>query len=484
MARRDFQLFTERIAVEPEPQLHHRYLIAKLQDVADGYINRLMVFMPPGSAKSTYASVLYPPWYLGRHEDGKVITASYGQKLSRRFGKKARNILYSDEYRAIFGYGLSGGNAAKDEWETEVGGEYTATSVDGSVTGRRAGVIIIDDPIKGRKEADSEVTRETCWEWYRTDMRSRLLPGGAIVIIQTRWHEDDLSGRILPEDYDGKSGRIAAKDGEIWEVVCLRAEAEENDPLGRKPGQILWPEWFSKEQFDQERISQGPRNWNALYQQRPAPEEGDYFKSEWLRYYDEQPANMQIYGASDYAVTADGGDYTVHMVFGIDPNDDIYLLDLFRAQTTSDVWVEQFIELVQKWKPLEWAEEMGQIEKGVGPFIEKRQREEQAYCYRRGFSSATDKPTRAQAIRGRMAQGKVYFPKNAPWTAKLVSELLIFPAGANDDQVDVLSLIGRMLADMSKGTVPKKPEKAKFEMDMTIQEMIDARTRKRKAAEW
>lgn len=423
--------------------------------MARGSIPRLMVFMPPGSAKSTYGSVLFPPWFMGRNPQKNIITASYGQRLSMRFGKRCRNVVGSPAFRRVFGFGLASDSSAKDEWETDRGGEFTATSVDGSVTGRRGDLILVDDPVKGRKEADSDIVRDTAWQWWISDLRTRLKPGGAIVLIMTRWHEDDIAGRILPADYDGESGDIVGRDGETWHVLSLRAEAEPGDPLGRAPGEMLWPEWFSDGMLAREKIIQGPRNWSALYQQRPAPEDGDFFKREWLRWYDEPPKHLRVYGASDYAVTADGGDYTVHGVAGVDPSDDIYLLDWWRQQTSTDVWIETFCDLVLRWKPAEWAEETGQIQRGVGPFLEKRQRERQAYCYRKQFASAADKPTRAQAIRGRMAMGKLYLPRNAPWVSDLVAELMRFPVGTHDDQVDVLSLLGRMLAEMTRASVPK-----------------------------
>jgi predicted phage terminase large subunit-like protein len=379
-----------------------------------------------------------------------------------RFGRKCRNIVARPRYGEIFGTGLAADSSAKDEWETSAGGEFTATSVDGAVTGRRGDLILVDDPVKGRAEADSETVRETAWTWWVSDLRTRLKPGGAIVLIMTRWHEDDIAGRILPADYNGESGVIRARDGELWHVISIRAEAEAGDPLERAPGVFLWPEWFRAEDLAREKIIQGPRNWAALYQQRPSPEEGDFFKREWLRWYDTPPARdtMRIYGASDYAVTADGGDFTVHGIAGVDPNDDLYVLDWWRKQTASDEWVEAFCDLVLSWKPLQWGEETGQIEKGVGPFLTKRQRERSAYCYREGFRSGSDKPTRAQSIRGRMAMGKVYLPRNAPWVNDLVAELLRFPAGKTDDQVDVLGLFGRMLDRMIKGQKPAEQSDA------------------------
>lgn len=458
-AREGLQAFVERVG-EVTPAIHHRFLIDKLERVERGEIKRLMVFMPPGSAKSTYTSILYPAWYLGRNPKSNIITASHTAELAESFGRKVRNIVGSQEFNTVFKFGLLQDSKAAGRWGVEHGGEYYAVGVGGSVTGRRADLGLIDDPVKSREDADSETIRNKTWDWYLSDFRTRLKPGASIIIIQTRWHEDDLSGRILPENYKGESGQITARDGEIWTVVSLPAIAENNDAMGRQPGQVLWPEWFSHEMFDQERATQGERNWSALYQQRPSPETGNYFKRDWIRWYDHKPAHLQMYGASDYAVTADGGDYTVHMVAGLDPNDDLYILDLWRGQTDSQEWIEQFIDLVKKWKPVEWAEESGQIIKSVGPFIDKRQTETGAYCYRRQFTSSGDKPTRAQAIRARMAQGKVYFPKNVPWVEKLISELMSFPDGKNDDQVDVLSLFGRMLSEMYKAGKPKpKPVK-------------------------
>jgi predicted phage terminase large subunit-like protein len=464
------------------PVEHHWLLIAELEAIERCENNRLMVLMPPGSAKSSYASVAFPPWYLGRNPSKAIITGSYGQRLSMRFGRKCRNIVARPRYGEIFGTGLAADSSAKDEWETSAGGEFTATSVDGAVTGRRGDVILVDDPVKGRAEADNENARETAWTWWISDLRPRLKPGGAIVLVMTHWHEDDIAGRILPADYDGQSGTIRARDGEVWRVISIRAEAEADDPLGRPVGAFLWPEWFRAEDLAREKIIQGPRNWAALYQQRPSPEEGDFFKKEWLRWYDRPPARetMRIYGASDYAVTADDGDFTVHGIAGVDPNDDIYLLDWWRKQTASDEWVEAFCDLVLTWKPLQWAEETGQIEKGVGPFLNKRQLERSAYCYRDGFRSGADKPTRAQSIRGRMAMGKVYLPRNAPWANDLVSELLRFPAGKNDDQVDVMGLFGRMLDRMVKGSKP--PEETDIWRQPTWNDLVVAHDKNRQSA--
>jgi predicted phage terminase large subunit-like protein len=240
------------------------------------------------------------------------------------------------------------------------------------------------------------------------------------------------------------------------------AKAERlDDPLGRQPGEYLWPEWFDRQHWAQ--FERNPRTWSALYQQRPAPEEGDYFRREWIRMVETLPPreSLNVYGASDYAVTSDGGDFTVHVIIGIDADGRIYLLDMWRGQTASDVWIETFCDLVLKWKPIGWAEENGQIKSGVGPHLERRQRERKAFVYREAFPTRGDKAVRAQSIRGRMALNGLYVAADAPFLADLIRELLAFPAGVHDDQVDALGLAGQLLDKMWSPSKPEEPAKKK-----------------------
>jgi predicted phage terminase large subunit-like protein len=246
-----------------------------------------------------------------------------------------------------------------------------------------------------------------------------------------------------------------------WHVLCLPAEAEKGDVLGRAVGEMLWDDDYGYGAvLRREKATQTPRNWSALYQQRPAPDEGNYFLRAWLKSYDRDPprAQLHVYGASDYAVTADGGDYTVHVVVGIDPSGRMYLLDLWREQAASDRWVEAFCDLVRRWRPLAWAEEQGQIRAGIGPFLEHRMRERKAFVLRNPMPTRGDKAIRAQSIRGRMALQGLYVPDGALWRAALEHELLTFPAGRHDDQVDALGLIGQLLDTATYGApVRKKP---------------------------
>ena len=243
--------------------------------------------------------------------------------------------------------------------------------------------------------------------------------------------------------------------GRQWEVLKLPMEAEQNDPLGRAPGEPLWPQWFTDEmRTDAKRDS---RTWSALYQQSPAPATGIYFERDWLRPAHSMPRreDLQIYGGSDYAVTADGGDWTVHVVVGMDPSNRLWLLDLWRGQTASDTWIEAFCDMVIQWKPVGWAEEQGQIKAGVGPFLDRRQRERRAFVARRQFPTRGDKAVRAQSIRGRIALDGLHYLASAPWRAAFESELMTFPAGKHDDIVDALGLVGQLLDVMVAGVPPK-----------------------------
>lgn len=478
---------------KPRKQLfgaHHLLWLECLQQVEDGKIKRLLGLLPPGSGKSIYSSVVFPTHYMGRFRGSSIIVASYGSELPRKFGRRARSIVQQPIYNRIFNTSLSEESKAADEWALTNGSEWMAAGILTGITGNRADGIVWDDLLKGREQADSDLIRQKTWDAYIDDLLTRKKPKAFEIGVTTRWHEDDPAGRILPENYNGESGLIQCRDGNEWYVVCLPAECErEDDILGRKIGEILWPEWFTKEMFAP--FKRNPRTWSSLYQQRPAPDTGVLFKSEWLKTFEQdgqtglpdgfEPGDLNIYGASDYAVTASRENYTVHIVVGVDSKNNIYVLDLWRKQETSDKWVEVFCDLVKKWKPLGWAEETGQINSAVGPFLVKRMRERQAYVARAQFPSTKSKAMRAQSIIGRMAQNGLYCPFGAHWFSEFRKELLLFDAGRFDDQVDALSLIGQVLdkmipADKSSSTkeVAKVLSTNPSECTVTLEDLFEA----------
>lgn len=436
---------------------HHLLWLKCLQMVEDGKIERLMGLMPPGSAKSIYTSVVFPTHFLGRFPKKSVIVASYGSDLPKKFGRRARGIVQQPLYKRVFDCTLSAESSAVDEWALSNGSEWMARGILTGITGNRMDGVVWDDLIKGREQADSDTVRQKTWDAYMDDLMTRKKPKAWEVGINTRWHEDDPAGRILPKNYDGESGWMQGSDGNDWYVVCLPAEADRpDDPLGRKIGEILWPEWFTKEHFAP--YKRNARTWSALFQQKPAPAEGTFFQAEWLRPYGptqtvkEPPREtLSVYGASDYAVSEDEGDHTVHVVVGLDPLGRLFLLDLWRKQTGPKEWIESFCNLVERWRPIGWAQEKGQIKSSVGPFLTERLRKRRLFISRADFPSSVAKEIRAQSIRGRMDMDGLYVPMDAPWFPDFKRELLAFPAGRHDDQVDALGLIGLILDKMVVG---------------------------------
>jgi predicted phage terminase large subunit-like protein len=419
-ARNSLLGFTEHTNPLYQRANHHEQIAAKLEAVERGEIDRLMIFMPPRHGKSELASKRFPAWCLGRQPSRQIIAASYNSDLASDFGRNVRNIVAEPEFGQVFpSVSLAADSQAANRMNTNHGGAYVAAGVGTAVTGRGAHIALIDDPFKDREEADSERRRDTVWDWYRSTLFTRLMPGGAIVLIQTRWHEDDLAGRLLESE------------GDQWDVLEL--------PAINAEGKALWPEWYDVRALDRIRATVGQREWSALYQQRPQPDDGTYFQRAWFKEWDKLPA-VRYYGSSDYAVTDGDGDYTVHSVWGIGPDGDIYRVERWRGQTSSDVWIERKLDLIAKYKPLAWFGEGGVIQKAIEPMLKRRMRERNVHCRLEWMSSVHDKPTRARSFQAMAASGRVKFEKGAD-----LSEFLVFPAGKNDDDVDTASLIGRAI---------------------------------------
>lgn len=443
---------------------HLILLQQKLQEVADGTLKRLMVFMPPGSAKSTYCSVVFPAWVMGRKQRQNVILATYASDLARKLGRRGRSIVKQPIYREIMGLGLSADTNAADEWALTNENEFMAGGIRSGMTGNRAHLIVIDDPIKGREEAESKLIRDKTWDEYRDSVRTRLVPGGAIVIIQTRWHEDDLSGRILPEDYDGETGPVGGRDGEEWYVISIPAEADrEDDPLGRRRGEMFWPEWFPADHWIPFR--KNARTWASLYQQKPRPDEGSYFDRRAFRRFTEEtlPRSIRFYGTSDYAVTEGGGDFTRLRVWAVDHELNVYLHGGWGGQTSSDQWIEQQCDLMAEYRKLggirKWFGEAGVIQRSVQPMLEARMRARRVSCRLEWMPSVADKPTRARSAQSLVNQGRVFVRDDSDGDC-FIDECAAFPAGRYDDDVDNLSLIGRVIDQLERPTTQRRPETA------------------------
>lgn len=294
---------------------HSRLLWDKLTDVMEGRTKRLMIFMPPGSAKTLDCSHHFPSYYLSKYPQYPIIGATHTDKFAESNGRRVRNIIMSDEHRAVFpDITVREDSSAAARWELTNGGMYMGFGVGATVVGRRAGGLILDDVVAGIQAADSQTERDFVWSWYGADLSTRLIPGGWIILVMTRYHPDDIAGRLLA----GSSSQF----GDKWEVLSLPALAKDNDPLGRAEGEPLWPEWQSKKELH--RIKNQPsmtgRLWSALYQQEPVMEAGNIVKRDWIKLWrgTEPPECAFILQSWDTAVTDKSTSaYSSCLTFGV-----------------------------------------------------------------------------------------------------------------------------------------------------------------------
>ena len=406
---------------------HLDLLAERLLDVAQGKLKRLLIQMPPRHGKSEFASAHFPAWYLGTFPDRRVILASYEHDFAASWGAKARD-RFTEWGPALWRLWVKRDKQAADDWGIagHAGGMVCA-GVGGPITGRGADLLIIDDPVKSAEEANSETYRQRAWDWYRSTAYTRLEPGGALILIQTRWHEDDLAGRVLAE---------AAKTGEQWEVINLPALAEGGDVLGRQSGEALWPDRYPEEQLEQIRESIGSYWWSALYQQRPAPPEGALFREEWWRYWEELPAceEMMLSVDCSYKEGRDNS-FTVIQAWGR-AGGKLYLVDQWRRQCGFNEARAGVQQMAARW-PRAHAKLIE--DKANGRAVIESLRSEIAGIV--PVEPKGGKYSRAQAVLPLLEQGKVYLPQPSrlPWVNELMAEARSFPAGAHDDQVDAMT---------------------------------------------
>ncbi len=450
LSRKHMLPFVERFDPNYQAGWVHKDICRRLeqfsQDVADRKSPRLMLFMPPRHGKSTLASVAFPAWHLGRNPEHEFISCSYSGSLAMSFSRKVRHQLREPNYKNIFnGAILDPTSQSVESWLTTKGGGYVAAGVGGGITGKGAHVLVIDDPVKNRDDAESEYSRDSVWDWYTSTAYTRLAPGGGILVILTRWHDDDLAGRLL---------QAANNGADEWEVVKYPALAEQDEEY-RDQGEALHPERYDVPSLEKIQRAIGPRDWSALYQQNPVADEGDYFNREMINYYDEPDLDydrLKYYCAWDLAIgQRERNDYSVGLVVGVDEYDKLFVVDCVRGRWDGFELVEQILDLYETWRPGVVGIEKSHIEMAIGPFLQKRVRERNLHeAYFRDLKTGRrDKEARARAIQGRMQQGMVYFPRDPVWVGPLVAELLRFPNGVHDDQVDALAWIGLMMTEFA-----------------------------------
>ncbi|MFQ5674203.1 MAG: phage terminase large subunit [Nitrospinales bacterium] len=404
------------------PAEHHRLIANHLENVELGEILRLMIFMPPRHGKTMLASEYFSAWYMGRNAQKEIIAITYSQERANDIGRKVRNQITDSLHGEIFKEcSLSPDSTSMHRFNTVQGGSYFGVGIGGPITGRGAHLLLIDDPVKNREEAESETKRRSIKDWYVSTAYPRLMPGGAIILIQTRWHEDDLAGWLLKEHAH-----------ENWTVINLSAIAETHDGIGREPGQALWEECYPKTRLEEIKRTIGSRDWSALYQQRPAPQEGSIIKYEWFMRYKTPPAYFERKALSlDTAYKArEINDPSVCTVWG-ETDKAFYLLDVWRARVEYPTLKSHVLSLAEEWKPDAVLIE----DKASGQsLIQDLTNHTRLPII--PVSPQGDKVIRTNAVSSLFEARRVYLPESASWLIDYETELITFPNAAHDDQVD------------------------------------------------
>lgn len=416
---------------------HHRLICDKLEAVERGEIKRLMLFLPPRHGKSELASRNFPAWALGCSPARQIITASYSDEIASDFGRDVRNIVADPLYQNVFkAISLRPDSKSANRWHTSAGGIYFAAGVGSAITGRGADILLIDDPIKNRQEADSQLVRDRVWNWYTSTAYTRLMPGAAIVLIQTRWHVDDLAGRLIKQMEGG---------GEQWEIVSLAAETD---------GEALWPEWYPMATLDTIKATIGPRDWSALYQQQPMPDGGGEFKKDYMQYY---TGKIDSKRTNNYILCDPAGekkktsDYTTFWVIGLNSDQNYYVHDLVRDRLNLVERADTLFRLHRQYRPLQVRYEkygmMADIE-----HIKSRMNTENYRFPITEVAGQTPKNDRIRRLLPLFDARRVWFPETLIHTdhrgvpVDLIKtfreeEFAAFPVGVHDDMMDSLSRI-------------------------------------------
>ena len=407
---------------DPKKWGHHQHIASELTRISTGTGGRLIVNMPPRHTKSEFASYLFPAWFIGKHPKKKIMQVSHNAELAGRFGSKVRNLIDSPEYKQIFGdVKLREDSKAKGRWETNHGGEYFAAGVGGSITGRGADLLIIDDP-HTEQDSLSDSAMERAYDWYSSGPRQRLQPGGNIVLVMTRWAQDDLTGRLVKNQSEPKADK--------WKVIKFPAILESGNPV--------WPEYWSLEELEKVKASVAPRNWNAQYMQDPVAEEGAILKREWWQAWKGPvPDIKHIIQSYDTAFskkeTADYSAITTWGIFEPNPGENaLILLDAEKGRWDFPELKAVAMEAYKYWEP----ESVIVEAKATGqPLIQEMRRAGipvMDFIPTRG----KDKHSRVNACAPVFESQNVFYPYGEHFAEEVIEECAAFPYGQHDDFVD------------------------------------------------
>lgn len=406
---------------------HLGEVAARLESVASGACDRLIITMPPRHGKSELASIRFPAFYLGQNPDHRIILASYSADLAQNFSRQVRRIVETPEYAEIFPeIVLAADSRSVGMWDISGRrGGMKATGVGGPLTGFGSDLLLIDDPIKNREEAESETVRESTWDWYTSVARTRLEKHGKIVIILTRWHEDDLVGRLL-------NAQGTDPQADKWSVLHLPAISDDGHPL--------WPEKYSISALESIRATIGPRDWESLYQGRPTPPEGSMFKRSQFEVIDSEPEGLRYVRFWDLAASGkESADFTAGAKCGITETGELIISDLYHERKDWPDVEADMAAMVSMEPGLEWGIEQAGFQLAV---IQQLQRDPRFYRIPiTGVPVDRDKVSRARPWQPR----KVKLVRGL-WNQKFIAEALSFPLGKHDDMVDAVSGAYQLLA--------------------------------------
>lgn len=432
LARRHYAEYVKYVHHGRWKHARHLDLVCnELENIMSGQTDRLMIFMPPRHGKSMTVTETFPSFYLGRQPQKRVIEISYSGDLAQQFGKKNRDKV--QEYGpALFGHTISDVQATKTNWNIDNGiGGMISVGIGGSITGYGADLLIVDDPIKSRAEAESQTYREKLWAEYQSTVSTRLQAGGAVIIILTRWHEDDLAARLLNPEY----GKV-----ENWKIISLPAICEdpEHDLLGRKRGEALWPQGHYDEAWaERQKAAVGTYTWSSLYMQTPTPSAGGMFKRSWWKHWQALPSGLFDYLQSWDCTFKDKGtsDFVVGQVWARE-GANRYLLDQVRGRMSFTETLDAMRSLSRKWP--QTTRKLVEDKANGTAVIEVLKKEIPGIV---PVNPEGGKVARAHATTAVAEAGNVYIPSPeiAPWVHDWVEEMSSFPSGAHDDQVDCYS---------------------------------------------
>ena len=420
------------IATNPkyEPNWHHEIIAQELEQIeqhGDSDYKVLLVFVPPRNGKSELCSIGFPAWYLGRNPDKEIITVSYSGELAQDFGSKTRAIVNEQAYKHIFNVTLKEDEQAKAKWKTNKGGSYTSVGVGGAITGRGANILLFDDPIKNREEAESAVYREKVWQFFTSTAFTRLEPKGVVVVILTRWHVDDLAGRILANDELSKRCK----------VIHFPAIATQKEEY-REIGEPLWEERFDLKSLNEIKNTIGPYDWSALYQGSPVLTERQEFKPEWYKTITEAELshkNTSRYLTVDTAMSKSSqADYCGFVENEVD-KESFWHFKAWRSRLNADELVDTLFALHERKKYTSIGIEKTAYTDGLKPFLDAEQRKRGRFLPIVELKhNQTAKEIRIRGLIPRYASGSIYHVRDQ--CNALVEEQSQFPNGLHDDVLD------------------------------------------------